>query len=156
MAARAAYMLIDYIETLINPVVAPDSISFHPGNWAPTGTDNTFATYKYVANRDFTQPYLHLDNLTVKLHHTNYMTMKSMIDAIYRKLSLENIYDNPALMAAGMSEGIKLHDVVVRTAATDQNSFVDSTEYFYDTLDILFQYVEVPEDGNLSAFIEGV
>jgi hypothetical protein len=78
-----------------------------------------------------------------------------MVDKILHKLSLESPHHNPDLIAAGAAEGIKWHDVVVRVATTDQNQFVESTDYFYDVLDILLQYVETPQEGNLTAYIEG-
>lgn len=156
MSVRAAYIMNDYLKSIINPVVAPDTIDFHPGDYAPEAEDHTFATYSYVANRDFEQPYIHLDGLQVKIHHSSYMKLKEMIDKILAHLSLENPHDNPALIAAGAAEGIKWHDVVVRVATTDKNQFIESTDYYFDVLDILLQYVETPQEGNLTAFIEGV
>ena len=147
---RAAFVLLDYIKTLVNPLVSPDAIEFHPGNWAPEGSDDTFATYEYVQNRDFSQPYIHLDNLSIKLYHTSYVKLKELVGVIQGRLNLENVHDNPALVAAGKFEGIIFHDIVVRVGSTAQNSFVESTEYYYDALDILLQYVEAPVSSSLA------
>lgn len=153
--SRAAFLFIDYLKSVVDPMVTPDSISFHPGDWAPEGTDNSFATYKYIPNKDYQQPYINLDNLQVKLHHTSYMKLKDMTAKILRLCNHENPWQNQAIMALGDAEDIRFQDIVVRVATSDQNSFVESTEYFYDVLDILLQYVETPEEGNLTAFIEG-
>lgn len=151
--ARAAYIAIEYLESIINPLVAPDSISFHPGKWAPEETDDTFAVYKYVPNRDYSQPYIHMDSLNVRIYHTNYMKLKEISDLILSKLNSENIHDNPDLVSLGKAEGVWFQETVARVADSSQNSFVESTEYYYDVIDILLQYSKIPFEKTFSSIL---
>lgn len=153
----AVQLLLNELESVMNAVVTPDDISLHPGRWSPEGTDNTFGTFTVIPNRDYQQPYIHMDAVNLTIYHTNYGTLMALSEALLG-LNQEgphalDFYE--ALRAAK----VYTQELVIRTSGATHNSFIESTEYHALHFDILFQYTEpVSQDSNVDSllFIEGV
>lgn len=143
MAVEATYAMNEYLATLLNAIVTPDTITFDPGDVAPRDSDNTFATYKLVQGRDYDQPYIHMDALTIRFYHTKFDTLQRMIDTVLGALNNENVYDNTALVAKAYTEGVRFKDVIATASNHTQNDFIDSTEYHVVPVDIMMQYIEL-------------
>lgn len=137
---EATYALLEYIADLVESIA---TVEFDPGDPGAETSDTSFANYKLVPNRDYAQPYIHMDALTIKLYHENFESLQKMLNLINGALNNENVADNPALMAAGIAEDVRFQDVICNVRDHTQNDFIDSTEYHVGLIDIMMQYIEL-------------
>jgi hypothetical protein len=115
------------------------AIKLYPGKNAPEGAGTLFGTYDYIQNRDYQQPYIHLDNITLRITSPNYGVLQQMVETL---LNLNAEHPLDGVGATLRTQDIYLQDLVVRTAAGTSNEFVESTDYHTQTFDILLQYTE--------------
>lgn len=147
MAKNAQYILKEYLEALWLSY----GIELKPGKYAaPEGTsDDSFAVYSVVSNRNYFQPYIHEDNMQVRVYHTLYDSISDIVNLAVDALNHENAQvdldtkSTRQLFADFKAEGFNLLETSCRASGLDQNEFIEGSEYYFATLDIMCSYVNV-------------
>jgi hypothetical protein len=133
--------IIDHIKRVVGQHIPPDSITFHPVKYAPSGTDNTFAIYRVIKNTDYDQPYIKYDNMRFKIYHPIYETTLLMQSSLHASLNNENVSDNSELTDLAALSGVKLLEVVCRVGEVGQSEFAEGDNRYNVDFDITLRYV---------------
>lgn len=145
MATAAQYTLKTYLEALW----APYSVSMVPGKYIPgdqVGADMVVA-YSVIPNRNYLMPYIHEDNMQIRIYHKNYNTISNIINDALDALNRENArmdldtHDDTLVFTTFRDAGFTLNETSCRASSIDQNEFIEGTEYFFATIDIMYEYV---------------
>ena len=143
MSVNAGYVLREYATSKINTFLGTSTFKFHPGSFASQDeADMDFGTYFVVPNVDYTQPYIHTDAIRLEIYLRRSDSLQGILNILLLEFNAENPSHRPALLSAFAAENIKLQDVVCRVSNVNNNSFIDATEYFVASVDILIEYVE--------------
>lgn len=145
MAADTQYTLKTYLEALWSAY----GIDMKPGKYAaPDGSsDDTFALYVVIPNRNYFQPYIHEDNMQIRVFAKSYVNLSKMmndaVDALNKENAQFDLSNNTphSIFTDFKSAGAILHEITCRSSGLDQNEFFEGTEYYLATLDIMYSYV---------------
>ena len=158
MSTDTQYILKEHLEGLWTAM--GHSIEMTPGRYAPSTSDESYAIYLVVPNRDYVQPHIHEDNMQIRIFHTSYDTLSKLINAALDDLNYENpqVVWNPnnsqvsggavpqverTIFTKFNDEDFKLQEISCRGTGIDQNEFIEGTEHFFGALDILYRYVSI-------------
>jgi hypothetical protein len=140
-----AYDLNTYMKALF--ATAGEDLEFFPGKWASADPNATqpskLVTYTLKQGRSFGQPYIRIDSIRVNIYHPLFLTLQNLVGILLEEFGQENMADNTSLTSAMTTAGFKLHDIIATVVDNGQNTFIDSTNNYVASVDIIVEYVEV-------------
>lgn len=143
---EATYIVNDYVSNELERVLGVEDFVLYPGRFYPeTEEPITFGTYKTSQNVDYSQPYIKDDFIMYEIYHVSFDKLQQVLGWIVGALNPENFACLRTLYDRGAVEGIKFLDIRSSVASTDNNPFVEGTEYFSGTINIMLKYVETKD-----------
>ncbi len=155
---EASYIVLEYIKQQVDQMIAPDTLTMHPGRFAAQTSDISSATYNVRLGVNFGQPYVSTDAISLTIYHQEYHTLQRILGHLVTKLNPEHAKENPALYSSGIDEDVKFLMIAAVVGRQDNSAFIEGTEYFVATIDILIEYVRLsgPDlESDQLMYIEG-
>jgi hypothetical protein len=156
--ARASYVIIEHIKSVVDAIISPDTCEFAPGKFSAESSDMSSGTYTIVQNLADDLMSTSIDGMTITIYHQDFDTLQRILEHILPGLNTDNAKDNSVLYQAGLAENVRYHYVECKVVRMDHNTFIEGTEYFFAVLNLVHQYVELgkaPAHNSVSGFIDG-